>query len=141
MQASPNMQRVITALAFKHGINLWKVEATFRLDMPHFDRLVVENIGGHRISVAHYFVQNGDLVADPEVVFLVRDDQWYPVEMTQVLLGWRELAQCAANGAVLGIRPQAQAAAAEFADWWADQIEAQGWLEHGALYQYRPRAA
>jgi len=37
-----------------------------RFTMPGFDRLVIER-HGELISVAHYFEQEGDLIADPEV--------------------------------------------------------------------------
>ncbi len=39
------------------------VGSSLRLEMPHFDRLVIEKIAAKHISVAHYFEQNGDLVA------------------------------------------------------------------------------
>lgn len=42
--------------------------------------VVVENLGAGRYSIAHYFRQNGDLVADPEMVFKSAADGFYPVE-------------------------------------------------------------
>jgi hypothetical protein len=70
MKTSPKMQRVIEQLAKQHGRDLSQDEAHLRLEMPGFDRLVIENIGLRRISVAHYCEMNGDLLADPDVVFL-----------------------------------------------------------------------
>lgn len=37
------------------------------------------------MSVAHYFEQNGDLMADPEIV--VDLETWMPVEITQAPVG------------------------------------------------------
>lgn len=36
-----------------------------------FMPLVIEKIGGNMISVAHYYEQNGDLMRDPEIEFLI----------------------------------------------------------------------
>lgn len=40
--------------------------------------VTVERIGATRYSVAHYFEQNGDLVADPDMEFVKVDGKWYP---------------------------------------------------------------
>jgi hypothetical protein len=69
MKSSPQMQRVITELAAKYSINLRQVGSHLRLTMPGFDRLVIECIGQNQVSVAHYYELNGDLVAEPDVVF------------------------------------------------------------------------
>jgi hypothetical protein len=58
-----------------------------RFEMPGFDRLVIERHGS-LISVAHYFEQNGDLIADPEVE--LRHPTWFPTAITQVIGGRRE---------------------------------------------------
>lgn len=40
------------------------------------------------VSVAHYYEQNGDLMADPEVTFVVvREDYVYPISYKQAGLG------------------------------------------------------
>lgn len=50
-----------------------------------FTAAVIEKIGPERFSVAHYFVERGDLVADPELEFVRQDGAWFPVAVTQVL--------------------------------------------------------
>lgn len=45
---------------------------------------VIEKIGPERFSVAHYFVQNGDLVPDPDLELVRQDGAWYPVALTQI---------------------------------------------------------
>lgn len=45
---------------------------------------VIERIGDKRYSVAHYFRQNGDSVADPDLEFIKEKGLWYPVAVTQV---------------------------------------------------------
>lgn len=44
-----------------------------------FMSVVVEDIGGGLISVAHYKEINGDLIPDPEMIFWKgADERWYP---------------------------------------------------------------
>ena len=52
---------------------------------------------GRRISVAHYFESNGDLVPDPEVD--IRDDGW-PIELSQVL-GYTQVTVYREDGTLL----------------------------------------
>ena len=133
MQASTKMQQVIGQLAAKHTVDLTRTGAYLRLEMPNFDRLSIENIGQHRVSVAHYFEQHGDLVADPEIVFYTCDQGWYPIEITQVWGGWRPAARLEATGHIEAVNLRGQAEVARFATTWARNIQAQGWLERGIL--------
>lgn len=45
--------------------------------------LIIEKVGTDRISVAHYYTQQGDLISDPEVVFRIDGEEWIPVSFTQ----------------------------------------------------------
>ena len=45
--------------------------------------LVIEKIDENRLSVAHYYTQRGDLMADPEIVFHVKNEEWVPIRYTQ----------------------------------------------------------
>jgi len=46
--------------------------------------LSVERLTSNLHSMAHYFEQNGDLVADPDIEMLKTDDgRWYPVALQQ----------------------------------------------------------
>ena len=47
-----------------------------------FMAAVVERIGPHRYSVAHYFEQNGDLVADPDLELVHYEGAWYASGIT-----------------------------------------------------------
>lgn len=47
--------------------------------------LSVERLTDIRYSMAHYFEQGGDLVADPDIELLrTKDGRWYPVALQQV---------------------------------------------------------
>ena len=130
MKTSPKMQAVIEQLARQHGLDLSQAEAHLRLTMPNFDRLVIENIGFQCISVAHYFEMNGDLIADPDVVFFTGYGEWAPIEITQVLAGHRRYAELGDAGhRIVRFDLRGQADLAVFAEQWAKNIRDQGWLE------------
>jgi len=57
-----------------------------RFVMSGYQRLVIERHGG-MISVAHYFEQNGDLIADPDVE--LHYPSWTPTVITQAFFGYR----------------------------------------------------
>ena len=134
MKTSPKMQSVIEQLAKQHGLYLSQAEAYLRLEMPGFDRLVIENIGCQRISVAHYYEQNGDLVADPDVVFFTGYGAWAPIEITQVMAVYRRYAELDDAGQTIvrfDVRGQADLAA--FTEEWAQNLLDQGWLKRGSV--------
>lgn len=141
MKPALKMQQIITQIAAKHGLDLAADEAHLRLTMPHFDRLVIEKIGARQISVAHYFEQNGDLVADPDIVFFVDDAGWIPIEITQVF-GYQRVAFLRTEGERnIAALPDDQLAVAVFADDWAENLRDQGWLEHGDARSFLKQAA
>ena len=72
---------------------------------PGFMAVVVEHLEQREIgslySVAHYFEQNGDLVADPDVVFLRRGHGlWTPVSIQAPLGGYRVVVRVREDGRV-----------------------------------------
>lgn len=136
MKTTPIMQRIITQLAERHGRDFTKPGAHLRLDMPNFDRLTIENIGPNQISVAHYFEQNSDLIADPEIVFFTGSLVWTPLAIGQVMTGWREVAWLNADGIALDrYLPLAHKEVAVFAEIWAKNLIDQGWLTDAIVYQ------
>jgi hypothetical protein len=129
MQTSPKMQAVIEQMAKQHGLTLSQPEAYLRLEMPGYQRLVIEAIGLRCISVAHYFEQNGDLVADPDVVFFTGYEAWVPIEITQALGVYRRYAVLDDTSRTLvRIDLRGQAALAAFTEQWAQNLRDQGWL-------------
>jgi hypothetical protein len=59
------------------------VNENYTITVDGFEDLTIEKIGDGRLSVGHYYTQRGDLMSDPEVVFLVDDGEWWPVRYTQ----------------------------------------------------------
>jgi hypothetical protein len=125
------MQQIVTQLAQKHGLDLSAPSTHLRLEMKHMDRLVIEKVDCHVLSVAHYYSHKGVLIADPEVVFFTADDHWIPVAVTQVLGGRRYCAYLSTDGDQLAEVDEArQASATVFVnEMWASNLESQDWLD------------
>lgn len=60
-----------------------------RFEAPHFDKLVLEDIGDGEYSIAHYYEQNGDSMRDPEITFRVdeQNKEIYPTSYLQDNMG------------------------------------------------------
>ncbi|MCA9872119.1 MAG: hypothetical protein KC441_00630, partial [Anaerolineales bacterium] len=105
-----------------------------RFEMPHYMPLVIERIGFGRVSVAHYYTQNGDAVADPDVVYDIRN--WIPQEITQppvmiagrVLGGYQQIVL--EDGRFY---PERLKDVESFSRMWAKNIREQGWFEHAKV--------
>ena len=98
MKTSNKMQEVVIQLAGKHGLDLTQPGASLRLDMPGFDRLVIERKGEKLVSVAHIYEQHGRLLPDPEIVFFTGESGWIALEISQVLGGRRVYATLSSDG-------------------------------------------
>jgi hypothetical protein len=132
MRTSNKMAKVITQIAKKHGLDLAASEAHLRLEMPGYDRLVIEKIGRNLVSVAHYYEINGDLVAEPDVVFFIGKGHWIPIEITQSLTGYSRYGLLTEDGSDLeAISRKGVEDLTDFTEMWATNLEDQGWLEAG----------
>jgi len=103
-------------------------EFHIRFDMPHYDRLVIER-HGDLISVAHYFEQNGDLIADPDVE--LHYPSWVPTAIQQVF-GYR--AKFVERDGKTFVDTRFHKEVSSFLVMWAGNIKAQGWAEKGQVH-------
>lgn len=131
MKTSKRMQQVIETLAAKHGLNLEAESAHLRLELSSYMPLVIEKIGRYLVSVAHYYEQNYDLIADPDVVFFTGYGDWVPIEITHPPpFGYHRYAKLSDEGdAITHWNEKGQTGLAAFAGVWARNLEQQGWLE------------
>ncbi len=84
------------------------------------------------VSVAHYFEQNGDLMADPDLVFEVNPDswksgEWGPVSFTQHSTGTYQEAVVIRDGKVM-MNTRLVASLKSFARTWDRNLDAQGYV-------------
>lgn len=60
-----------------------EINENHTIEVEGYEDLTIEKVGSNRVSVAHHYVQRGDLMCDPEIVFHVEDTEWTPIEYTQ----------------------------------------------------------
>lgn len=132
MKTSKSMQAIVERIAEKYGLDLNAEEAHLRLENVPYMPLVIEKVGKHLVSVAHYFEQNGDLCADPDVVFFTGySDCWVAIEIQQVL-GYQRVAWLNDDGAsIKSVNLRGQADVASFTNLWARNIKEQDYLNRG----------
>lgn len=103
-----------------------------------FMPVVVEVIGalkdspgsGRLISLAHYYEQNGDLMRDPEMVFLESIDQmgnvaYFPISYQQDGLQLYREAVLIEDGKITSINQKMQNSFVNFANLWIKNIKMQ----------------
>lgn len=106
-----------------------QTEFHVRFDMTGYERLVIER-HAELISVAHYFEQNGDLIADPDVE--LHFPTWTPTAITQSW-GYRREKFIERDGATL-VDTRFHREVSSFLSLWARNIHAQGWAKQGRVY-------
>jgi len=79
---------------------------------------------GPLFSIAHYYEQNGDLMRDPEMIFLrARDRKYYPTYFRQDgSLGFEQNSVIIESGTVKGFLPSIQDEHRAFANQWMQNI-------------------
>lgn len=145
MRAAPNFRNAVMSLADKHGVDLDLPGAYLRLEQETYGNLVIENIGGSRISVTNYIQVGDDWVADPEIVVYTErtpggsehpkgESVWYPTEVNQFFSGWQLCAEPDLCGGLVVYDVDQQAEIAILADTTvATMLVRQAWLLSGTL--------
>jgi hypothetical protein len=93
--------------------------------------LVIEVIGPHLISVAHYGEQNGDPMCDPEMIFstATTDGSFLPVSYRNEYVGsFRQRTTVDAAGQPVGFMPGEVRDQVSFANTWARNLKEQGFI-------------
>lgn len=125
---STEMKTVITQLLKKHKkLEDFQTKDNFhlRLEKDDYMPLVIER---HKssVTITHYYQQNGDLIADPDMEFQIANDkEWHPVAL-QLWNGAYYRARWSENGKEY-INPKQIKEQLSFARMWAKNIKAQGW--------------
>lgn len=81
-----------------------------------FMAVSVECLQKNTYSVCHYYEQNGDLMRDPEVVFLKDNENYYPIMYQQDNVGLYQ---------DFNEDPTGQAGCADFCNMWMNNIKEQ----------------
>lgn len=120
------MVTVIEAILARH-----KLLETFRDNGNFFVRVSVSGFmplsierHGDQVFIAHYFVQNGDLIPDPDMEFEIVDGRWVPAAIQHSSGAYRRCVTYANGNRLVDLRQQRDQAA--FSDLWAQNLLSQG---------------
>ncbi len=96
------------------------------------DRLS-DNDYGTIWAISHYWLHpSGDMMADPDMMFLVAADGIYPLTFQQDPGIYQEVVVWAEDGSISGCRRRLQRDLKNFANGWMQNIEAQQFSKGGA---------
>src|SRR5260370_38810680 len=99
-----------------------------RIEIEGYMPLSVEKVGEDLISLCHYGEMNGDLMADPECVFLVSDGKAKPIYFKNAYVGFEYATVPDVFGDV-PVRPRLQQELDSFAALWLHNLRDQGICE------------
>ncbi len=102
-----------------------------KLTVPGFMPLAVERIRPTGLSIAHYYEQNGDLMADPEMTFWLAptDGQFYATGFRNDGIAQdRTSVYFYGNEMPVKFRPREQRGQSSFAGIWMQNLRAQGFF-------------
>lgn len=124
-------QTVIENILKEHGLlDAFQNSKSFHvrlLNEPYMP-LVIER-HDEMISVAHYFEQNGDLIADPDVE--LHHPSWFPTGITQHPFGYRSKFRTI-NGKEY-ISRSFHKEVSGFLSLWAKNLNGQGWIDRSTI--------
>ncbi len=98
---------------------------------PNLMPVVVEKVGhltgyGEIISIAHYGEQNGDLMADPEMTFVIVDGEYFPITFRNDYVAlYQEVFDYNEDGSPEAIDIKLQSELTSFANTWMNSIQEQ----------------
>lgn len=99
-----------------------------------FMALSVDRLADDRVALAHNFIQNGDVMADPDMEFVIKEGRAYPVNFTSYPTGHYSEADPS--------RPGLQISMKNFANTWLMNLkEQQGLADPGDLPLLAPLPA
>jgi len=113
----------------KQGVDFTATEHTsYKLESKGWMPLTVETwmeSGFLNVSVCHYGEQNGDLMADPEMVFLLAYGQEVPVYFKNDYVGTEQVFSKVEDGKLF-LKKRGVADLKSFSKTWASNLKAQG---------------
>lgn len=125
---------VITRLFDKKWVNLHVVGARLDLTLDGYTPLAIERVGEDRVQIYHRYEENGDVVPDPMMTFVINELGWIPIDKTEPYTGFKSVGYVDADtGEVTVTNVALQYEFAEEADKWAELIEQRDWMNKAAV--------
>ena len=102
-----------------------EIGAARKIDRSTFMAVCVDRLSAQTFSIAHYFKQNGDLVCDPDAVYLRTEIGWFPVSLQLAMGHYARAVELDDGDKVTGWRPRQYKELASFATMWMRNIRSQ----------------
>ncbi len=126
------MQQLIEQLAAKHQVDVSIAGVRLWLALPGTtERLLIASLSGGRVGLTHCVADaNEQLVCDMDLVFLVTEVGWRPIELLHADAVWAAYVQGAATTGGAQVYDEAgEICLPSFAEYWVEQLTQQRWLE------------
>ncbi len=129
---SPQLEAVIRQLATVHRVDLAQRSASLSVEMStRSERWIITNLDGTRISVTRCVVEEGDCLGlELDMVFAVHTAGWELVELVHSSALWAEYTQAANAAGIPMYHDNGDLRFTSFSEYWAHQLQQQGWLTH-----------
>lgn len=140
----PKLQQFIERLMVKHQVDMSVPGTQLLLALPGLaDRLLIRGLSEQRISVTHCLADADECLAcDTDMVFQITPLGWQPVELVHADTVWHAYIEwCKATNGMPMEAEEGTVHLVNFAEYWAQQLQAQGWLTHGYQWDAMPTHA
>jgi curved DNA-binding protein CbpA len=119
------MLKILSVMESKGDATYRKFDNSEGTFMPLSVEIIGETKMGREISLAHYYEQNGDLMADPEMIFLEVEGEFYPAYYKQDGLGLEKYSIKYDREKMIGYNRALQKDQTQFANMWLKNIKQQ----------------
>ncbi len=129
----PQMQQFIERLATKHQVDLSIAGVRLWLALPGTpERLLIAGLSDQRVGVTHCVADADEqLACDTDLVFLVAEAGWQPVELLHTAAVWAVYVKVmVTTGGVQIFDEAGEISLPRFAEYWASTLEQRRWLSH-----------
>lgn len=130
MNTCSTMYAFVKAVEEKFGVDLSQPGAHITINRGSYMPLTIERVFSTTLAISHHYIQNGDVMYDPEVVFFTGyDGEFVPTEFTQHPYVYQEVAELSEDlKSVARYNPKQMRSVARFAEMWAKNLNDQGFL-------------
>lgn len=133
METTPKFQNYIVRLAEKHSSNMATSRGCLQLELEGCYPLIIESIEPNILGV-YYHVESiwGDVEQGSSMTFFTGHGQWVPMLFCPLDAKYRQSCRVTNRECsdVIMIDPQTHTDLVAFCEKWADELQAQGWLEN-----------
>ena len=132
MKQSEKMAALVAELLKKHQATVSEFGVQLVLTQPQQGYLLIEELTPEvQMRVAYlFFDRHGEPLSEPDLFFWVREGEWIPYMMQRTTTGRQVYGDLSTLTHELTLQDEAgQMALAQYADWFAENLRAQGWME------------